>query len=62
MRELTVRAPHHAAALSDPGAAAAARLLAADVDNRPYTPSSTNRRGRRAARPATARRACGSSC
>jgi len=33
MRELTVRAPHHAAALGDPGAAAAARLLAADVDN-----------------------------
>jgi len=33
MRELTVRALHHAAALGDPGAAAAARLLAADVDN-----------------------------
>ena len=33
MRELTVRAPHLAAALGDPGAAAAARLLAADVDN-----------------------------
>ena len=33
MRELTVRALHHAAALGDPGAAAGARLLAADVDN-----------------------------
>jgi DNA-binding SARP family transcriptional activator len=33
MRELTVRALHHAAALGEPGASAAARLLAADVDN-----------------------------
>jgi hypothetical protein len=33
MRELTVRALRHAAALGDDGAAAAARLLAADIDN-----------------------------
>jgi hypothetical protein len=33
MHELTARALYHAAALGDPGAAGAARILAADVDN-----------------------------